>query len=215
MISKVLNSKVMQKGAEQFRNNKAGFIAGTTLSSILLKDAIGCVYYVNQSLANESIPEEKRKFVAALDMTNGALMIATQFLTFFTLSNEKFRNNMFDKTFGKIFEDKNLEKIAESSKKVLGEKFNQELFDKAIKSAKSSGAKSLGAIVSLIGATVVAKRMIVPFISTPLAQWVKDNVINKGEKKSDETTSNAQGDTLALNQALDTSKLNNKYLKYN
>ena len=40
-------------------------LAVGTVSSIILKDGIGCAMYVTQSLNNDKIPEKKRKFVAA------------------------------------------------------------------------------------------------------------------------------------------------------
>ena len=58
-------------------------IAYTTIGSVVAKDAVGCAMYVYQSLHNEKIPENRRGFVAALDLTNGGLMIASQLLLFF------------------------------------------------------------------------------------------------------------------------------------
>ncbi len=46
--------------------------------SCLTKDGTNCAYYVTQSLANERIPDDKRNFVAGLDLANGILNIITQ-----------------------------------------------------------------------------------------------------------------------------------------
>lgn len=185
IAAKIVNSAPFRYSAKQFNSPQgAKFVAGITLSSILLKDGIGCAYYVKQSLNNKKIPEEKRKFVAALDLVNGVLMIGTQFLMFFTLSNKKVQEKMFKGLFKKALTPENTEKIAKSVKNTLGSKFDRHAFEKALDAVKASGQDALGALVSLVGATIVAKRMIVPFISTPLAQWAKDNIINKGDKDS-------------------------------
>lgn len=58
--------------------NKA--ITAAMVTSIVSKDAVGCVLYTSQSATNKKIPEEKRPFVAALDLVNGILMVGGQYL---------------------------------------------------------------------------------------------------------------------------------------
>lgn len=51
-----------------YEKDNAKFMSAIGVTSIVLKDGLGCYLYVKQSLNNEKIPEDKRKFVAALDL---------------------------------------------------------------------------------------------------------------------------------------------------
>ena len=59
---------------------------------------------------NKKIPEEKRKFVAALDLTNGVLMIAAQIAMFFAM--RKYSGPIFNKLFKKSFNPEMAKNIA-------------------------------------------------------------------------------------------------------
>ena len=84
-IAKASDSKSVKWVSKKFADNPEGALATATVSSIILKDGIGCAMYVTQSLHNDKIPEKKRKFVAALDLTNGVLMIGAQIAMFFAM----------------------------------------------------------------------------------------------------------------------------------
>ena len=159
---------------KNFRNKNMGFINGLGITSIILKDGLGCYMYVNQSLHNDKIPEDKRKFVAALDLANGGLMIAMQILMHMTISNKLVQKKMFNKLFGKNFDRAALK----TYQKVLGkrEKFTEvqgKQFHKAMDEIKDSVNEAFSNLTSLAAATIIAKRMIVPFIATPLADKAK------------------------------------------
>ena len=157
-----------------YEMDNAKFMSMIGVSSIVLKDGLGCYLYVKQSLNNKKIPEDKRKFVAALDLANGGLMIAMQLLMFFTISNKKFQDKMFNKFFGKHFTRSankalkaKLQKI-DKLKDLSGRQFHyaREADKKGLKNAFSY-------LTSLAAATLFAKRVIVPFIATPLADKTK------------------------------------------
>lgn len=157
-----------------YEKDNAKFMSAIGVTSIVLKDGLGCYLYVKQSLNNEKIPEDKRKFVAALDLANGGLMIAMQLLMFFTISNKKVQEKIFNKLFGKYFTrsaDKALQaklgKI-DKLKDMTGKEFHtaREADKKGLKNAFSY-------LISLAAATLIAKRIIVPFIATPLADKTK------------------------------------------
>ena len=86
-----------------YEKDNAKFMSMIGVTSIVLKDGLGCYFYVKQSLNNDKIPEDKRKFVAALDLANGGLMIAMQLLMFSTISNKKAQGKIFIKLFGNNF----------------------------------------------------------------------------------------------------------------
>ena len=67
------------------------------LYSTTTKDAVNCYYYTTQSYNNKEIPEDKRKFVAGIDLANGILNVITQ-LTLGLVVNKQ-----SDKLFEKVF----------------------------------------------------------------------------------------------------------------
>lgn len=68
-------AKSLKKGLE----HPAEYAAKMMVLSFISKDAVNCGLYTYQSLHNEKIPEDKRGFVAALDLVNGIINIAGQF----------------------------------------------------------------------------------------------------------------------------------------
>lgn len=175
-IKKLSQSKWMKnKVFPNYEIDNAKFMALIGVTSIVLKDGFGCYLYVKQSLNNEKIPQDKRKFVAALDLANGGLMVLMQLLMFFTISNRKVQDKIFDKFFGKYFTraaDKTLkaklQKI-DKLKDVTGKDFH-----KAREADKKGLKNAFSYLTSLAAATLIAKRIIVPFIATPLADKTKE-----------------------------------------
>ncbi len=168
--TKLMKNKVFPN----YEIDNAKFMSMIGVTSIVLKDGLGCYLYVKQSLNNKKIPEDKRKFVAALDLANGGLMIGMQLLTFFTISNRKVQDKIFDKLFGKNFTraaDKALKaalRKTDELKNITGQEFHyaREADKKGLKNAFSY-------LTSLAASTLLAKRVIVPFIATPLADKTK------------------------------------------
>lgn len=76
----LLSTKYIQNKCEMKRIASDKFDAKFVLDSIVSKDIIGCVVYTTLSWNNKKIPEEKRKFVALTDFTNGIIMVGGQML---------------------------------------------------------------------------------------------------------------------------------------
>lgn len=191
----ILDSKILNGLYRSAKENPAKFAARMALTSALTKDAVGCYYYVTQSLSNERIPEDKRNFVAAIDLMNGVLNIGLQFTVGAWL--DKKSDVFFDSLVGKKLNEIDTRKIANklteiiktthpkenmslsqieyflSSKKILGPKGDISKFLKA----------GFGAAIMLIATQIITKRIFVPFLATPLAGWYKDKYMNK--KKPD------------------------------
>ena len=198
------NTKVFKWLAKNYEKDSAKFIAGVSISSVVLKDTLGCYFYVTQSLKNEKIPEDKRGFVAALDLTNGILMVAAQIATFFTISNSKVQNFIFDKTLGKYFSNA----ARRNSKEVLaqqGKKLPKKEFFKAFKNAENTSRAAFKILLPLFGATIFAKRVLVPFIATPAASWAKKHVLK------DTTGCEKQKEKIANKNILDETSLSSVY----
>ena len=175
--------KVMDRLSRGYQSNNAKIIAGVSVGSIVLKDGLGCVMYVNQSLNNKKIPEEKRKFVAALDLVNGILMVGTQIGMFFLFN--KCQDKLFKKCFGKYF---NRSALKGYMARLKGKKEMENLTGVAFHNdaGKYIGtvANAFKQLTSLIVTSIIAKRVIVPFISTPLADKAKGWMDKKSETKT-------------------------------
>lgn len=155
------------------------------ISSIVLKDGLGCAMYVNQSLNNKDIPDDKRKFVAALDLTNGGLMILSQLATYFTISNDKVQGQIFDRFFGKKFDAVAKGKCEDVIKKLPQFKdVDAKRFEEIFGKFKGDVKGFFGVFTSLVAATILAKRVIVPFIATPLADKAKAMMDKSSDKKA-------------------------------
>lgn len=199
----VAKSKWMTGKLEQGVSDPARFAAAMLVTSIVSKDAIGCVLYTSQSLNNKKIPEEKRKFVAALDLMNGILMVGGQFLIgkvidakFTPWLTSKFTGTIKDKDTGiektvntnRVFSK---EKIKELAHKVAQEKnINikdvnvEEVVSKVAKRCKNPFVNGFGILVAAIATTAITKRTITPLLATPLAGWFKDKYMGDGKKKN-------------------------------
>ncbi len=199
-ISKIV-AYTLGKGADlkAYRNlegkiNRKTFddiIAYTTIASVAAKDAVGCGMYVYQSLNNEKIPEKRRKFVSALDLTNGILMITSQIAMFFAM--RKINTKLFNHIF-KSFENGSW-KIFGKQIRVNGKKAGQaasELPTYADIHNEHLGMKEIAfsvfkSFTELAAATIVAKRILVPFIATPLARKVEKLMDKYNQKHGIET----------------------------
>lgn len=190
----VANNKYMKKFCDKFEEAPDKMIAYTTIASIVGKDTIGCYLYVKQSLNNEKIPEEKRSFVAALDLTNGLLMIMSQLAAFFIIDNKIVQSKMFDKFFGKLFENKAIDRTVSQIRNVIKRgsdgmaKPSKAVVKAEIKKFKKISQDMFKFVTSLVASTIVAKRIIVPFLATPLAGWAQEKFIDKRIKKTTKTS---------------------------
>ena len=188
-FQKIANNKLMKDFCDKFEMDSTKMLEYTTIGSLVGKDSIGCYMYVKQSLNNDKIPEEKRSFVAALDLTNGSLMILSQLIAFFTLSRPSVQKKLFGKFFDKVFESDSIKKIITSARnaakdKNLGVELPKDVAAKEIANVKKTAEDMFRIISSLIASTTIAKRIIVPFLATPLAGWAQDKFIDK-KKPSD------------------------------
>jgi len=202
------NSKLMKMACDKFEITPEKAMAYTTIASIVGKDSIGCYMYVKQSLNNEKIPEEKRSFVAALDLTNGALMIAAQLIMFATISNKKVQNALFGKLFHKVFGDEARKAyyLHMKAKKEFSSKTKEEI-NKVFDEVKDRTQDTFGFLTSLIASTTIGKRIIVPFIATPLASWAKDKFIDPSMKDGNKkTTENNKKNTQDKNNDVKNNK---------
>jgi hypothetical protein len=120
MISSITSYVGKPTGAIVNRCTKWSFIAKTLekgvkeparcaglmmVISIVSKDLVGCALYTYQSLTNKRIPEEKRKFVAALDFIQGIVNVGGQIASFM-LVDKLLIPRLFCKHYTGVFTDK-------------------------------------------------------------------------------------------------------------
>lgn len=214
-LNKLSTAPGMGHVRKEFCNKNMNFINGIGITSIVLKDGIGCYMYVNQSLNNEKIPEDKRKFVAALDLANGGLMIAMQILMHMTISNKLMQSKMFNGLYGKFFNrsiTKGYQAILKNQDKYKA--MTPKEFSGAMDVIHGKAVEAFSNITSLVAATIIGKRVMVPFIATPLADktkaWMCRNdkpaevdsetkntyCCDKHARKKENTSENEQNDIL-------------------
>lgn len=145
-----LNSKFISKVCPEHAGDAAATIA---LMSTTTKDLVNCIYYTEQSLNNKKIPEEKRKFVAGIDLSNGILNVVSQ------LTLGMYLKNKIPKAFDYMFK-------------------NSKLSPQAYACAKG-GFTLFG---TLVFAQVLLKRVLTPFIATPMAGYFKQYAERKEQE---------------------------------
>lgn len=148
-------------------SEKAGDAAATiALLSTTTKDLVNCGYYTTQSLNNKKIPEEKRKFVAGIDLSNGILNVLSQ------LTIGMYIKNKTPAAFDFLFKNSKMGKNAYNAAK---------------------GGFSL--IVTLVVAQVLLKRILTPFIATPMAHYFKEYADKKAIGQPAEKPKNDEAQT--------------------
>ncbi|MBS4760581.1 MAG: hypothetical protein KHX03_07785 [Clostridium sp.] len=185
MISRVFSNDVVTKYGNKFLNSKAlkklcseraGDAAATiALLSTTTKDLVNCIYYTKQSLDNEKIPEEKRKFVAAIDLANGFLNVTTQLTLGMYIKNKA--PALFD---------------------FIVKKFGTKLAPDALGLAKNG----FNILTTLVFAQIILKRVLTPFAATPIAHYLKEYAEKKAVKTQgiDKTPANLDNKLQDKNQ---------------
>lgn len=166
-------SRVIENGVNRIANSnfmkkafseRAGEIAATVaLASTTTKDAVNCIYYTKQSYQNKKIPKENRTFVAAIDASNGVLNVVSQLTLGAYIKNKA--PQMFDYLFR-----------------------NTKLKGGTLSAAK--GGFIL--LTTLIFAQIILKRILTPFIATPMASYMKKYAEKRMQGKNPEVEQNNQ-----------------------
>lgn len=234
IVGSLTNAKPVKWTCNQFKNNFDNALIYTTIGSIVVKDGVGCAMYVKQSLDNDKIPEKRRKFVAALDLTNGVLMMASQVALF--LAMHKLNKPLFDKLFIKSF-GKEARKTAITQTRIIQKKQGDATGINNVSKKlvighdhdkiKKDSLKIFEFVTDLVASAILAKRVVVPLIATPLASKVEkrmnqhaplhDNNSETEKANDDKSNPSMQGAQKPVQQttqpAFDTGSTNllNKY----
>lgn len=176
--NKILNSRILNGISSKQAGEAAATIA---LISTTTKDLVNCIYYTNQSLTNKKIPEEKRKFVAGIDLSNGVLNVASQATLGVVIKNQL--PQMFDAIFSKT------------------SKLNNTAYGLA-----KNGFVLFG---TLVFAQVLLKRVLTPFIATPMAHYFKEYADKKANMNKPADSENKEAGTKPAENAVNADNKNN------
>jgi hypothetical protein len=91
--------------------------------SFITKDVINCAMYTTQSLNNKEIPEDKRNFVAFMDLFNGIINVFGQIGSFCLV--EKYLVPFFEKQYTGVSKDPNGEKYEKTEKLLSDDKITR------------------------------------------------------------------------------------------
>lgn len=184
-LEKLAKWEPLKKQVKKLVNDPA-YALRFLIAANAAKDAINCGFYVTQSLNNKDIPEEKRKFVAALDAANGILMIASQIVLGFGFTSKKVQDKICNKLFGNV--EENATNFVNGRILSHPVDFTGDVrmrLKNAAKSIPLNCKKGFTAISTLVITSIIAKRIIVPLIATPMASWIKKNYMDDKNKKPD------------------------------
>lgn len=194
-LDKTAQLKPIQKGITLAKKDPAKFATNMLLFSIVSKDAVGCYLYTTQSLKNKKIPEEKRKFVASMDLMNGILMVGGQTIVGKMIVDKMLAPKIQGHFTNKALSDANITKnvtetIAKNADKlkemgVDGSKLDvTSIANTVSKSTKAPFIKGLGILTTALATTALIKRTIVPLLSTPLAGKMTEIMDKKNAQKA-------------------------------
>ncbi len=165
ILSKAANSNFMVSHIEKCKDPK--FLTRTLLLTSVAKDVFAYGLRVHNTLNNDKIPEDKKRFSADMDMASGITTAIVQIGTGFLISNEKLQNSVADKLFKTL-------------------KNNPKQF--------AAAKASFSAISTMVIATLLAKRILTPFIATKVVyrQEHKNDPVNSAPAANSETRLNTK-----------------------
>lgn len=155
-LSKAVNSNFVVNHIKKCENPQ--FLARTLLLTSVAKDVFAYGLRVHNTLNNDKIPEDKKKFSADMDMASGIITAVVQIGTGFLISNEKLQNKVSSKLFQSLQND-----------------------PRAFKAAKAS----FSAISTMVFATLLAKRILTPLIASKLVYKMEHKHDNEALQKAD------------------------------
>jgi len=141
ILTDALHSKVFKKHIDKSIASPKTLTHALLLTSVS-KDVFAFALRVHNAHKNEDIPKEKRDFVVKMDAVTGVTTAVVQLGTGLLVASDKVQNAVTDKLFKSIADDA-----------------------KALKYAKGA----FRTLSSVILATLLAKRLVVPYVSSKIA----------------------------------------------
>lgn len=181
-VTKVINSFYNSNIGKKLANPKATVATAAMIATVsnVSKDAVNCAYYTIQSLNNERIPEDQRKFVAALDLSNGIMNVGVQLLMSFGIA--ELITSIFDNKIAKLkdfrIDDETVKeqfnKLPEELKKKTTFKDFAPGYKKYVKNKTKLARLGFTVLTVNVAMQILTKRIITPLIATPMASFFKE-----------------------------------------
>ena len=197
-VTNIVDSFYSGKIGNKLANPAATAATAAAIATVsnVSKDAVNCAYYTIQSLNNDRIPESQRKFVGALDLSNGIINVLVQILMAFGIGNAI--TSIFDRTIAKTkpfsTAEPYMKKRFDALPQELKSTTTYENFVKGIKPKIEKNAKyaRLGFTVLTVNIAmqILTKRIITPLIATPLASVFKKIFEDADAKKAQKASQN-------------------------
>ena len=163
-------------------------------TSLIAKDAVGCVMYTSTARSNKKYSPEKRADVANYDLANGVINIGLQLLAIRPI--EALMTKFSDSKLMKHFFNNLDKRLGDSDNKVVS---------KLLKN-KSGLVKGSVAFLSVVICQYGIKRFISPYISMPISNKAKELNLISPKLYAGETynrNNKINKDTFVMNSKLD------------
>lgn len=170
------NSNLMERVCKHYRANDGNFIAAFSVGALIAKDGYNCALYVLKNERNKNIPEDKRRFISMLDIMMYVMATGVQLLAYATISKKATQNKIFNKVLGKHFTPEKISALENKLKTKFPEMSAQEISEN-INKYKENIEVAFEHLFSLITTAILAKRVLVPFLATPLTEKAEKRFI--------------------------------------
>jgi len=178
-LKHLANSNLMEKVCKHYRENDGRYIAAFSVGALIAKDAYSCAIYVAKNEKNKNIPEDKKKFISIMDIINFCFTTAVQLIAYSTISKKAVQNKIFSKVLGKHFSSERISKLESKLKTKFPQMTSDEITEN-INKYKENIEVAFEHLFSLITTAILAKRVLVPFLATPLTEKVEEKFVKHG-----------------------------------
>ena len=205
LYNNLFKTKFMKKWLPDNPTKAAATLA---LVSTVTKDALNCYYYTTQSYHNKKIPEDKRTFVASIDLSNGFVNVLVPILSKPLI--EKGSDHIFNKYFARLFNKQSAESMYN---KLRAQNIDCDLqsVENILGKTSSKWARAgFAVIATLVASQIICKRVITPSVATPLADVIKAQFEKYEMKKAGKLapTENAESKSSKSNDVKSTNSAN-------
>lgn len=138
--------------------------------SVVSKDLVGALVLFYQTFHNKRIPEKKRKYLAAYELTSGSYNVIFPLTVGALITTESFKYKTAKMLFKKYHvSQEELKNATGEAKEALLQKM------KIFKKCNSGLAK----FVAVVFTAIISKRIICPFVGGPMATVFNEKVLQR------------------------------------
>lgn len=173
LITRIVSSKAVRNTVTTLSKNAPML----TVVSVVSKDLVGALVLFFQTKNNERIPEKKRGYLAAYELTSGSYNVLFPLTAGAILTAASFKHKTAKMAFKRYYVDpKTLEQATGAAKEALLKKMA--FFEKC--------NKGLAQFIAIIFTAIISKRIICPFVGGPMATAFNKRFLQKGNEPEQE-----------------------------